>query len=102
MTRSPWLMLALLPAVAFAELDVVIIEGLGGDERYTEQFAEQVAVIESASRALTDEDRVTVFRSGAFSRDDVLDHFASLADSMSDDDRLLLYLVGHGIYDEHD
>jgi len=91
-----------LPAVAFADLEVVIIEGLGGDDRYVAQFSDQVEIIEAASRAITGDDNVAVFRSGAFGRDDIVAHFSRLAGSMSADDRLLLYLVGHGSYDEHD
>ncbi|MDH3440739.1 MAG: hypothetical protein OEM63_08315 [Gammaproteobacteria bacterium] len=99
--RTLALALLLLPALAFADLRVVIVEGLGGEERYATQFAEQVNIIEAASRALTGDDNVAVFRSGDFSRDALLEHFADLDASMQNDDRLLLYLVGHGSYDDH-
>ncbi len=100
--RRLCLLLLLVPALALAELEVVIIEGLGGEARFAEQFADQVGIVESASRALTAQDRVAVFRSGAFDREDVLAHFAELAGSMTDDDRLLLYLIGHGSFDDHE
>ena len=32
----------IVPAVALSEMHVVVIEGLGGEPRYTEQFGEQV------------------------------------------------------------
>ena len=57
---------------------------------------------EAASHALTDNDNVAVFRSGTFTRDDVVAHFAELDEDMQADDRLLLYLVGHGSYDDHE
>ena len=100
--RRFFLSLLLLPAISQADLEVVIIEGLGGDDRYTDQFAEQVSVIAQASQGLTDDDGVAVFRSGEFVRDDLLDHFSALEDSMTADDRLHLYLIGHGSYDEHE
>ena len=54
--------LLLLPAFAMAELEVVIIEGLGGEGRYTQKFADQVDAVEAASGALTTSDRINVFR----------------------------------------
>lgn len=98
------LLLALLivPALAVAELKVVVVEGLGGQDNYTTLFEEQVEVVESASRALAGDANVAVFRSGDFSREDVLQHFSRLESAMQGDDRLLLYLIGHGSYDDHE
>ena len=103
MSRCAFLpLLLLLPIVASAELQVVIVEGLGGDERYTDQFAEQVSAIERASIAMAGDSGVRFFRSGEFSRDEVLAHFAALAESLGADDRLAIFLVGHGSYDDHE
>lgn len=96
------LALLLLPPLALADLKVVIVEGLGGEERYSVQFEEQIDVVEAASRALTGDDNVAVFRSGEFARDDLLQHFDDLDADMQGDDRLLLYLIGHGSYDDHE
>lgn len=93
--------LLLLPALSVADLKVVIVEGLGGEARYATQFEEQVDIVAAASRALAGEDNVAVFRSGDFSRDVLLEHFADLEAGMQSDDRLLLYLIGHGSYDDH-
>jgi hypothetical protein len=41
--------LIVVPCLALAELQVVVIEGLGGEARYTEQFAAQVISIEAAA-----------------------------------------------------
>lgn len=92
--------LLLLPLSALAALQVVVIEGLGGEERYAERFAEQVDAIERAASGLTSADRIKVFRSGEFNRDAVLEFFASLNGRMRADDRLAVFLVGHGSYDE--
>jgi len=99
--RLMTLVLLMLPALAVADLRVVIVEGLGGEDSYAAQFEEQVGIVEAASRALAGDDNVAVFRSGDFSRDELLDHFADLDASMQNDDRLLLYLIGHGSYDDH-
>lgn len=91
-----------LPAVASAALHVVIIEGLGGEPRYTEQFAEQIDALESAAGSMTDAQRIRVFRNGDYSRDDVLDFFATLAGDLDADDRLAILLIGHGSFDDHE
>ncbi len=95
-------MLMFLPLLAAAELQVVIIEGLGGEPRYAEQFAEQVSAIESAAGGLTSSERVSVFRSGEFTRDSVIAFFTQLENRMQSGDRLAVYLVGHGSYDDHE
>ena len=92
----------LLPAIAAADLQVVVIEGLGGEDRYVEQFAGQVTAIESAASALTTAGRVRVFRSGEYSRDSVIEYFAELNGSLRADDRLAVFLIGHGSYDDHE
>ena len=92
----------LLPGVAGAELSVVIVEGLGGEESYAAGFAEQVERIEAASAGMTDASNVTSFRSGAFTREELLAHFDVLAGRLGADDRLAVFLIGHGSYDDHD
>jgi len=94
--------LLLLPLVAAAELHVVIVEGLGGEERYTELFDEEVAAIAGAAAGLAEPGNIRVFRSGQFGRDDVLSHFEKLGSSIGSDDRLAVFLVGHGSYDDHE
>jgi len=94
--------LFLLPVVAMAELQVVVLEGLGGEERYAEQFSAQVTAIESAAGALTSGDRIQVFRNGEFSRDQVIEFFNDLERRLKPDDRLAVFLVGHGSYDDHE
>ncbi len=94
--------LILAPAVAFAELHVVVIEGLGGESRFTDQFGEQVAAIKSAAQSLTANDRVRVFRADEVSREDVLQYFDKMKSRISGDDQIALYLIGHGSYDDHE
>lgn len=94
--------LCMMPALAAAEMHVVILEGRGGEDRYTEQFAEQVASIEIAAGALTTKGRIHVFRNGDYSRQSVIDFFVSLEEQMLAGDRLAFFLIGHGSYDEHE
>lgn len=95
-------LLIVLPVAVFAEMYVVVVEGLGGEPRYTEQFAEQVAAIEGAARGLTANNRIRIFRANEVSREAVLQYFEVLQDSISRDDQIALYLIGHGSYDDYE
>jgi len=91
----------LITAQAQAALQVVIVEGLGGEPRYTEEFSAQVEGIASAMSAMTTSDLITVFRNGAFDRETLMSFFAELGTRLSSDDRLALIMVGHGSFDDH-
>ena len=95
-------LLLTMPLVAAAELNIVVIEGLGGNDIYKEQFASQVDRFDAAARSLTNDGNVRVFRSGEFDRDDVTGHFSALSENLGDGDRLAVFLVGHGSYDDHE
>jgi hypothetical protein len=96
------LLLIVVPVAALADLHVVVIEGLGGEPRYTEQFGEQVTAIVTAAESLTTNDRIRVFRADEVTRDDVLAYFGKLQAGLAASDQLALYLVGHGSYDDHE
>lgn len=90
------------PRFAAAALYVVVVEGLGGEVRYTEQFEKQVSSIETAAAGMTRKDAVRVFRGRDASRENVLAYFTDLASQMQGNDSLAVYLVGHGSYDDHE
>ena len=92
----------LAPVVVMAELQVVVLEGLGGEAQYTEQFAAQVNAIETAATAMTSRERVQIFRSGDYLKENVVGFFADLDSQLQADDRLAVFLVGHGSYDDHE
>jgi len=92
----------LAPVFAGAELRVVIVEGLAGEPRYAEQFSVQVAELADAATSMAGATNVRVFRAGDYSRQDVLDYFAKLAPHLRPDDRLAIFLVGHGSYDDYE
>lgn len=107
MTRLPHLLACclcapLVASYAHAAMHVVIVEGLGGDERYTSQFAEQVAAAQTAAESVTGDERVSVFRADVASRDAVIAHFNELATNLGGDDQLTVYLIGHGSFDDHE
>jgi len=92
--------LILLPTLTFAELHVVVVEGLPGDPVYAEQFERQVTAVSMALRSVTDRERVRVFRTDEASRDAILGHLESLQSAVKTNDQVALFLVGHGSYDD--
>ncbi|MDH3531760.1 MAG: hypothetical protein OEO82_02465 [Gammaproteobacteria bacterium] len=94
--------LALAASLAHADRYVVIVEGLGGEPRYAEQFDIQVTAIETAAKTLTSSDRIRVFRAADATREALLGYFGSLAAALTTADQVAVYLIGHGSYDEYD
>lgn len=85
--------------MAQAALYVTIVQGLGGLPTYDALFNDQRRKIFTASTTMTNESMVTEFSGEEATRANLLTHFSSLADSMADDDRAAIYLIGHGSYD---
>ena len=84
---------------AQAELYVTIVQGLGGEPRFEEQFHEQSRIIAEESAALTDDDKIMLFTGEDATRDNLLQHFSSISSQMTDADRAAVYLIGHGSFD---
>lgn len=91
---------ALLPVQASAALYVTIVQGLGGMPEYDSRFTEQREQVLAASESMTGEDKITVLSGKEATRDALLDHFAETAEKMTEEDRLLIYLIGHGSFDD--
>lgn len=91
----------LLPVVAAADLHVIVVEGLGGNEMYARQFSEQVAAVATASATLTNDSRVRVFAADMASREAILQYLTDLAAQTTASDQVAVYLIGHGSYDDH-
>jgi Peptidase C13 family len=89
----------LAPLSAFAALYAVIVEGLGGAEQYASQFHEQVETIKAATQPLATGGEVRVFTGDAATRDAIQAHLRSLAGKVRRDDRVAVYLIGHGSFD---
>ena len=88
---------AWLPA-AHAELYVVVVQGLGGMDEFDSRFTSQREKIAAASESMAP-GNVTAFSGGEATRDALLAHFDMLAADMSENDRVAIYLIGHGSYD---
>ena len=102
LTRLLYIIVLLsLPVRGLAQHHVVIVQGLGGDPVYGEQFTTQVASIETASRSLAAEANVHVLRGADANHDAILGLFQRLSGA-TDLEQLTVYLIGHGSYDDHD
>lgn len=91
------LLFAWLP-VAHAELYVVVVQGLGGMEPFDSRFTEQREKITTASESMA-QGNVTTFSGENATREALLGHFNALSARITDDDRVAIYLIGHGSYD---
>lgn len=91
--------LLLCGRAAQAALAVVACEGLGGEPGYTQQFDAQVAAVKRAAATLTDAQHLQVLAGRACTREALGTLLRQLAGSLTADDRLALYLVGHGSFD---
>ena len=94
--------LLLLPMVVAAELHVVAVEGLGGTEEYTERFSEEVAKLKLASESVTTSEHLRVFAGDQATEENIQAHFDALAAIVNADDRVIMYLIGHGSYDGYE
>jgi hypothetical protein len=83
---------------AHAELYVVIVQGLGGVPQFEQSFTEQREKITAASHTLTP-DHVTAISGADATREALLAHFQELSGTLTADDRVAIYLIGHGSYD---
>jgi hypothetical protein len=94
--------LLLSPMVALAELHVLIVEGLSGEETYETQFDQQVSSVHSAVKSVADDERIHVLRTAGSDRDSVLARLAAFESELSADDQLAIFLIGHGSFDEYE
>ena len=85
-----------------AETQVVIIQGLAGEDYYQRHFDEQVEKISEASSKLVSGDNLLVLSGEAATRDQTLSSLQSITPNLTADDQLLVYLIGHGSFDGRD
>ncbi len=88
--------LLLATATAHAELNVLIVEGLGGEAKYQQQFDKDVKAIRTASATLTGAEQIQVLTGEGATRANITAVLKQLAAKLTREDRLILYLVGHG------
>lgn len=95
------LVIALSPQASHAELNVLIVEGLGGEPQYAERFDNDVTAIEQAAVSVTSAEHIKVLRRDDATRDAILAHFESLKSASTESDQFVVYLIGHGSFDEY-
>ena len=102
MGRNFIALLLLFPMVSLAELHVLIVEGLPGEETYETQFNQQVMSIHSGVESVADDEHIHVLRTADSDRDSVLARLAAFESELSADDQLAIFLIGHGSFDEYE
>lgn len=88
------------PALAIGATNVMLVEGLPGDPLYAGQFERQTQAIEQAAGSISEAGRIRVLRGDAATRDAVLEQLGAMAATLSPSDQFLLFLIGHGSYDD--
>ena len=86
----------ILATTAQAATDALVVTGLGGEPAYATAFAEQSAAIERSLATLPGEVRVTRLTDAAASLERIADWFGT----RENPDTLLVFLVGHGSFDD--
>lgn len=95
--------LLLTGGAAHAELYFLIVSGLGGNPVYDESFARSTAELRTAAeRTLGGDARITVLSGDNATREALRGAMADLAGMLQANDRLAVFLIGHGSYDGTD
>ena len=89
----------MLPLMTSAKLYITIIQGLDGTNNYGQQFAEQSTRANIASESVTENTLIRFISGEEATRDVILDHFSNLTSTMKEEDRIAVFLIGHGSYD---
>ena len=89
-----------LPRGASAATHFLLLEGLGGERRYSENFREQIrGMLAAVRRTAGDEALVTVLAGTDATAGRIESAFGTLAGRVSPGDALAVFLVGHGSHD---
>ena len=85
---------------ASAATHFVLVEGLGGEPRYTESFRDQIErILDAVRRISADEALVTVLAGTDATAGEIESAFGALASKVNPGDALAVFLVGHGSHD---
>ena len=85
-----------------AAVHVTIIQGLQGTPEYGKQFEQQTEQAMHAAASITDNEYIKVLAGEEADRENILAHFENLKTSLSESDRIAIYLIGHGSYDGYE
>lgn len=86
------------PGSAGAETRMLVVAGLGGELEYAEAFADQAAT--TAHHAEAAGATVTLLAGEAAHGDGIRAELAAMAVETSEDDTVIVHLIGHGTFDE--
>ena len=102
--QALWCALLLaLPVVAMAKSHFVIVGGLGGEPRYSQQWAEYVdSLEETCAKAAGDESLVHAVKDSAATKEAIEAVFAELGRETEANDIVAVFLIGHGSFDGHE
>lgn len=84
---------------AAADLYVIIIRGLEGSPVYATQFSHQLEKLLGAAETVTDKDHISVLSGDDATREKILAEFTRLRSILTPQDRIAVFMVGHGSYD---
>jgi hypothetical protein len=90
------------PVSASAELYVTIIQGLDGTPHYNQQFSDQTETLKSVTESIADNNRIQLFFGEDATRDNILSHFQNLKNTITAQDRVSVFMVGHGSFDGYE
>lgn len=102
--RAPlWMLWVLLPLTALPKSHFVIVGGLGGEPRYSKQWAEYVDNLEeTCKKTAGDDSLVHALKGPAATREAIEAVFAELSRDAAANDIVAIFLIGHGSFDGHD
>ncbi len=84
---------------ALAATHTVIIAGLGGEPEYEQRFAAQAQALADAAAKSHGPSQVVLLSAAEARRDAVRGEFEALAQRLSEDDTVVIVLIGHGTFD---
>ncbi len=81
-----------------AETRMLVVAGLGGEDKYAEAFSDQAAT--TAHHAEAAGAKVTLLAGEAARIEGIRAAIAAIATETGEDDKVIVHLVGHGTFDE--
>ena len=98
-----WMLWFVLPAVAPSKSHFVIVGGLGGEPRYTKQWADYVdSLEETCEKTAGDDSLVHVLKGPAATKEAIEGVIAELGREAEANDIVAVFLIGHGSFDGQD
>ena len=105
-TMGPYLKLllpiALAAAPVVAETHFVVVGGLGGEQDYSERFAQEADDLAATASNTVGEDQVALLKGAGATREALEAALTDLVGEAAEEDAVVVYLIGHGTFDGTD